>query len=184
MGRRLLRRLLRLLLLRRRQLVVARGRRRPARGFRTGALAALLGRIVSHWGLLLPRAGLPRRRRAPKRLPLLLVRIRGLRRRVDIREARPVGRPVQWRRAVWLLLGRMTRSTAPLRARGARGLIRLRMHIRRDRRADRLRAVTLTSPQELQSSLDVWVARVKISGPRVGIESIADLVVARFVLYH
>ena len=56
------------------------------------------------------------------------------------------------------------------------------MHIRRHRRLSRGSAVRLPITEQLQPRLDMWVGRVKLCSPLVGIERVTDLVVTGFIL--
>lgn len=134
--------------------------------------------------LLLPRAGLARRRGrgASKGLSLLLIRIWGLRGRVHSRKPRPVVRTSERRRSVWLLRWLWTLRAVPLRSRWTRSLVRLGMDVGRHRSAWGARTIALTSPQQVETGFDVRVAGVQLGCPLVGVESVVNLVVAGLIL--
>lgn len=151
---------------------------------REPAPAGIGVRLLADLGLL-RRAGLALRRgRGSTERFSAFVRVRGLRRRVDVGEpASPIltsacrGR----RRAS---RGGLLRRSSPLRsnrAGGTSGLIRLGMHVRRLGRWGRA-TVAAAGAQELKAGLNVRVPLVKLRRPLICVEGIGDLVVARLVL--
>lgn len=116
----------------------------------------------------------------------VLVRVRWLRRRVDLGE--PVGGPVSWPRAGWWSCWcwrRCLRGGSPLRpwwTHGAGGLVRIGVHVLRNRRGGVHGRHALTTSEKLQACLDVDVAGIQLVRALVRIERIADLIVARLIL--
>lgn len=116
----------------------------------------------------------------------VLVRVRWLRRRVDLGE--PIGGPVSWSWAGWWsgwCWRRCLRGGSPLRpwwTHGAGGLVCIGVHILRNRRRGVHRGHALSASEKLQACLDVDIAGIQLVRALVRIERIADLIVARLVL--
>lgn len=113
-----------------------------------------------------------------------LIGVGRLRRRVDIGKATSpavTSTLRSRRRTAW---GWLSRGASPLRSsRPSRSssLVGLRMNICWLRSRRRGSAVGLARAQELQTSLDVRVAGVKLGSTLVSVQGIRDLVIARFV---
>lgn len=116
----------------------------------------------------------------------VLVRVRWLRRRVDLSQS--IGGPVSWSRAGWWsrwCRRSCLRGSSPLRpwrAHGVSGLVRIGMHVLRNWRSSVHRWHALSISEELQACLDVDVAGVQLVRALVRIERITDLIVARLIL--
>ena len=148
-----------------------------------GSVPMLLA-ILHH--LLLPRTDLPGRWGRSDGLTLI-VRVWGLRLRLRMLNFRQTSTPILGgtsRSRAWSLRHWRRTRCAPLRAwrsSNASCLVQLGVHILRNWCAMHACGLSITTEQ-LESSLDVDIGRIKVSCSLVGIQRICGLIVTRLVL--